>query len=248
MTAVRRLAANLLVMVGQSAWVVFGFVLAASLAVWLFAGWVSTNSGKLEVLLTVNAIGYFLAVVLVVGGAALVTREKQASTKKLLALRWAKWTKYPKILWLFPLYLLVSVLVHAAVAWLFADQIDLNQKQDLGFTAASLVSPYQYVVAFIMLVILPPIFEEILFRGYLYGRIRKRMGFWVTAVATSAVFGFVHLNWSVSIDVFVLSMFLCYLREDSHSLAPAMLMHSLKNGLAYFLLFIAPLLGIQLVQ
>ncbi|HET7629813.1 MAG TPA: CPBP family intramembrane glutamic endopeptidase [Candidatus Saccharimonadales bacterium] len=245
---VRRLFSALFTAIGQSLWVIFGFGAAAYLAVLALRDWIEANPGRLDVLLTVNALGYFLAVVVVVGLAAAVTRENWVNTRQLLALRVARWTKYPKVLAVFAAYLITSQLVSIIVAVLFSNVIDLHQKQELGFTASSLVQPYQYVLAFFMLVILPPVFEEILFRGYLFGRLNKKMGFWASTLVTSFVFGFVHFNWSVSIDVFILSLFLCYLRRDSGSIVPGMVLHGVKNGLAYFLLFIAPLLGINLVQ
>lgn len=245
---IRRLFSNCLTVIGQSLWVVFGFGAAAYLAVLLLRPWIEANPGRLDVLLTVNTLGYFLAVVIVVGAVALISREGWPETRRLLALRPAQWTKFAKVLAVFAAYLVSSQVVYAIVAGLFSDFINLNQQQDLGFSASSLVAPYQYVLAFFMLVVLPPIFEEVLFRGYLFGRLNHKMGFWLSTLVTSFVFGLVHFNWSVSIDVFILSLFLCYLRRDSNSIVPGMVLHGLKNGLAYFLLFIAPLLGLHLVQ
>lgn len=245
---IRRFLSTAVTIIGQSLWVVFGFGAAAYLAVITLRGWIEANPGRLDVLLTTNTLGYFLAVIIVVGAAALLGRETGYQTKQLLALFPARWTKYLKVLVIFLAYIITSQIVYAVVAALFSNVIDLHEQQDLGFTASSLVEPYQYVLAFFMLVVLPPVFEEILFRGYLFGRLNKKMGFWLSTLVTSFVFGLVHFNWSVSIDVFVLSLFLCYLRRDSGSIVPGMLLHGMKNGLAYFLLFIAPLLGLHLVQ
>ena len=123
--------------------------------------------------------------------------------------------------------------------------IDLEQSQDVGFAGIS--QPYEYVLAFIALVILPPIAEEVLFRGYLFGRLRSRMRLVLSALIVSVAFGFVHGQWNVGIDTFVLSLFLCYLREATGSLWAPIVLHAIKNGLAYALLFIAPLLGYQLL-
>jgi membrane protease YdiL (CAAX protease family) len=101
-------------------------------------------------------------------------------------------------------------------------------------------------MAFIALVILPPVAEELLFRGYLFGHLRTTMGFWTTSLVVSAAFGFIHGQWNVGIDTFILSLFLCYLRETTGSLWASMLLHGIKNGVAYFFLFIAPMIGINL--
>lgn len=119
--------------------------------------------------------------------------------------------------------------------------VDVNQPQETGFE--NLTQPLEYVVAFVALVILPPLAEELLFRGYLFGRLRAKFGFVLSAIVTSVVFGFVHLQWNVGIDVAILSMFLCYLRERTGSIWAGVVLHAIKNGVAYTLLFIAPLLG-----
>ena len=96
--------------------------------------------------------------------------------------------------------------------------------------------------------VLPPIAEELLFRGYLFGRLREQFGFWFTTLIVSIAFGFVHFQWNVGIDTAVLSVFLCYLRERTGSIWASMILHAIKNGFAYFLLFIAPLIGISVAS
>ena len=106
-------------------------------------------------------------------------------------------------------YMGVTLVVGTIVA--MTGLIDVEQAQETGFEDLTL--PIEYVLAFIALVVLPPIAEELLFRGYMFGRLRKRFGFWLTTIVVSIVFGIVHMQWNVGIDVAVLSVFLCYLRE-----------------------------------
>ena len=143
----------------------------------------------------------------------------------------------PVVFWF--LYTSLSIVVSIAVA--FIPWIDHNQPQEIGFT--TLEHAYEYVLAFIALVILPPIAEELLFRGYLFGRVRERAGFVTTTAVVSIVFAVIHMQWNVGIDVALLSIFLCYLREKTGTIWASIVLHGLKNGVAYFLLFIAPLLG-----
>ncbi len=143
----------------------------------------------------------------------------------------------------FAVYFIAAVVVSLIAANI--PGFDVDQAQDVGFDDVTTIAGY--VMAFIGLVILPPIFEEVLFRGYLFGRLRKYSGFWFSTILTSLTFGFVHLQWNVGIDTFVLSIFLCFLREHTQSLWAPILLHSIKNGLAYFFLFIAPVIGLNLV-
>lgn len=136
----------------------------------------------------------------------------------------------------------MTATITAALIVNYIPWIDSNQAQETGFQNIS--QPLEYIMAFIALVILPPIAEELLFRGYLFGRLRAKFGFWTTAITVSIVFGIVHLQWNVGIDVAVLSLFLCYLRERTGSIWASIALHALKNGVAFFLLFIMPLLDV----
>lgn len=148
----------------------------------------------------------------------------------------------PFLVWV--VYMAATII--AAVAASYLPWVDGQQAQDVGFD--DLTQPIQYLVAFVALVIIPPIAEELLFRGYLFGRLRERFGFWFTTIVVSIVFGIVHMQWNVGIDVAVLSVFLCYLRERTGTIWASIVLHTIKNGLAYFLLFIAPLIDWRLIQ
>jgi membrane protease YdiL (CAAX protease family) len=53
----------------------------------------------------------------------------------------------------------------------------------------------------------------------------------------SALFGLAHMQWNVAIDVFVLSMVACYLRELTGSIWAGIILHCLKNLIAFIALF-----------
>jgi membrane protease YdiL (CAAX protease family) len=71
-----------------------------------------------------------------------------------------------------------------------------------------------------------------------YKALRQEYSFWVSAILTSLAFAVVHMQVNVGIDVFVLSLFLCYLRERTGSLWAPIILHGIKNGLAFLLLFV----------
>ncbi len=115
-----------------------------------------------------------------------------------------------------------------------------NQSQNLGFT--NIHTGFENVLAFIALVILPPLGEETLVRGYLYSGLRKFWRFWPALLVTSLFFGVAHLEfgsgtplvWAAGADTFVLSIVLCYLREKSGALYAGMAVHMLNNLIAFF--------------
>jgi membrane protease YdiL (CAAX protease family) len=139
---------------------------------------------------------------------------------------------------------LIVYLILSSLLMLFATHfltwIDINQAQNTGFS--HLNQRYEYILAFLTLVVVAPIAEETLFRGYLYGKLKKFMPFWAAIIITSVVFGAIHGQWDLAIDTFALSVVLCVLRETTGSLWSSILLHMTKNGIAFFILFINPLL------
>lgn len=123
--------------------------------------------------------------------------------------------------------------------------LDTNQEQQIGFEQVR--TSLELLMAFVSLVILPPIWEEIVFRGFLFSSLRAKYRFRYAAVLTSLLFAVIHLQfgsdapllWVAAIDTFILSMFLCVIREKSASLWPAILLHGFKNLVAFSILFLS---------
>ncbi|MBX4197563.1 CPBP family intramembrane metalloprotease [Candidatus Saccharibacteria bacterium] len=115
----------------------------------------------------------------------------------------------------------------------------VNQKQNIGFN--NIRNSTENVLAFVSLVILPPLGEEILVRGYLYSGLRRVWKFMPALVVTSLFFGVAHLEfgtgtplvWAAAIDTFLLSVVLVYLREKTGALYASMLVHMLNNLIAF---------------
>lgn len=154
-----------------------------------------------------------------------------------------KLSMIPWALYVWGLYFIASGIITVVLSYFPVHGLNLDQAQDVGFEG--LTNVFGYIAAFTLLVVVAPVAEELLFRGYLFGRIRERSGFWFSAVITSWTFAVLHGQLNVGIDVFILSLFLCYLREKFDSIWPGVLVHGLKNGMAFVLLFILPLYGIQ---
>ncbi len=142
-----------------------------------------------------------------------------------------------------PLYYITYIIIATAGAALIPE-LNTTQAQQLGFNNPHGVA--QLALTFISLVILPPLVEETLMRGYLYGSLRKSMPKLGAALVTSTIFASAHLEfgsgapllWIAALDTFVLSLFLVWLRERTGSLWAGMLLHGLKNGVAFAALFI----------
>lgn len=85
-----------------------------------------------------------------------------------------------------------------------------------------------------LVVVCAPIAEELLFRGYFFGALR-RIGFVPAAVITGAAFGAVHVAGSPIAFLLPLAVFgalLCLVRERTGSLYPCVGVHCFNNALA----------------
>lgn len=119
-----------------------------------------------------------------------------------------------------------------------------DQAQDVGF--GTYLTGVDRIIAFVVLVVVAPIAEELIFRGWLYGKLRavlntKLADVWSMIISTllvSTLFGIVHLQWNVGINVFAMSIVLCGLREITGTIYAGILTHMIKNGVAFYLLYV----------
>ena len=177
------------------AWVYAAFI-AVQYAVGLLAGLLNSIGVPLSSLNVVifNAAASFIIYILTLLVVILVPLYvmKHKTTLRLLGVD--DWPTFLEIL-ISPLayvayFLVTSVLVAIAVA-LFS--LDMTQTQTLPFSQAMLGTQWQFLLAFITMVVLAPIAEELLFRGYLYGKLRKSFSVWLSVLVTSLAFGLAHL-------------------------------------------------------
>lgn len=125
---------------------------------------------------------------------------------------------------------------------------DVDEAQDIGFNY--LVSPGLKVLIFFTVCIVAPIVEELIFRGFFYGHLREKLSsitknkiisrilMTISVVIVSALFAFMHGQWNVAVNVFVLSIVLCLMREITGTIYSGIILHILKNTVAFFLLYV----------
>ena len=131
----------------------------------------------------------------------------------------------------FVLASIITYLFQSLFPW-----FDANQTQDVGFN--NLYAVLDRIIAFVALVVVAPIAEETIFRGWLYAKLRARMSFVPAMLIVSLLFGIMHGQWNVGVNVFALSLVLCSLREITGTTYAGILVHILKNGLAFYLLYV----------
>ncbi len=86
-----------------------------------------------------------------------------------------------------------------------------------------------FIWAFIFIVITPPIFEEIAFRGFLFNQIRLVASPKVTILATALIFALVHFSMLSVLWIFPFGVVLGYLRNKYKTLWLGMIIHFIHN-------------------
>jgi len=122
--------------------------------------------------------------------------------------------------------------VFSVFSWFNAEQ-----SQDVGF--GYFITTADRFFAMAAIVFIAPIAEEIIMRGWLYGKLRSRTGIVVAIVITSLVFATLHGQWNVAVVTFALSAVLCGLREITGTIWSGILLHILVNGVAFYLRYVA---------
>jgi len=140
----------------------------------------------------------------------------------------------------FAVYFVGALLVLALVTAIFPS-VDWETSQDFGIRFSELVRVSDKILVFAVMVILAPVVEEIIFRGWLYGKVRAKVPAWVGIVTVSVLFGSLHLftgkelQWSAAVGIFCLSVVLCTLREITGTIWSGVILHMLVNGLGFYM-------------
>ncbi len=91
-----------------------------------------------------------------------------------------------------------------------------------------------------------PLFEEMIFRGFLFAGLRQKMGWGWAALVSSAIFGAGHLSIAAFIPTFALGLLFAYLYQRSNSIWPGIIIHTLINSVSLCLLMALMQAGVPL--
>ncbi len=93
------------------------------------------------------------------------------------------------------------------------------------------------ILGIISILIIAPISEEMLFRCYIYGYLRPKIGKIHSIIFTSIIFAVIHGSTFVILPIAVLGIFLNLLYERSQQIWLSIFVHSLHNTLTMLYLF-----------
>lgn len=173
---------------------------------------------------TVTALAVMVTLVLVSGVAWLLTQMQGNRVRDYLALRAFKW---PHLLSCAVLLLCLNVFINGISLWLDRDP--------MAFLDELAVTAHPFWLLAIAMVVVAPIYEEVIFRGFMWtGLAHSPVGALGASIITSVIFAFIHFQygWVELASIVLLAMLFSYARYISGSLYLPIVLHIVNNSLA----------------
>ncbi len=126
-------------------------------------------------------------------------------------------------------FVTLLIIIATIIAWLLGGSMPMAQTTEEMIGSAQ--TPAEVAIYFVLVCILAPVFEELIFRGYVYAGLRRIMSARAAILLGAAAFAAVHLNGEAFLVIGLIGAMLCYLYERSRSLLPGMIAHGVHNGL-----------------
>ncbi|WP_308124189.1 CPBP family intramembrane glutamic endopeptidase [Mycolicibacterium xanthum] len=120
------------------------------------------------------------------------------------------------------------VTIPAAALWVSVVGEDANSAA--GEVFGDIRSTWAWaIVVFLVVVVVAPICEEIVYRGLLWGAVDQRWGRWVALIVTTVVFSVAHLEWTRIPLLLVVAIPIGLARLLTANLPASMIAHMVTN-------------------
>lgn len=147
---------------------------------------------------------------------------------RLFGLNWQGWPRQLPRIFLALICLYPTIFVVQSVMEKFFDPSRFPQPI-LIFLASDPGVQAKLTIAFFAIVI-APLAEEVIFRGYIFGAARQFIGRWPAIIVSSLVFAFIHGHIPALPGLFVLAIFLALVYERTGSLWAPIMLHAFFNS------------------
>lgn len=154
------------------------------------------------------------------------------------------WNAFYTWIFAFPLVLFLNQTLDFLVVKVF-NITELPDQIAVKFLKSTFEAPLYFILAVLSIIILAPLIEETLFRGFLQTYIRQHLGPRQAIFITSASFSLFHYaagqglgNISIIPSLFILSLFLGFLYEKRGSLFAPMVLHASFNTVSVINLYL----------
>jgi membrane protease YdiL (CAAX protease family) len=139
--------------------------------------------------------------------------------------------KIPKALLYGVIGFIVAFIIAGIVGYPIQQQFGVDPTQEALSQTASV--PGLLPLLFLSGVIIAPIAEEIVFRGYLYKAFRDRFKPSYAIFLSAALFSAIHLELLAAAPLFVIGIVLAYVYEKTGNLMAPITLHVLNNAVAF---------------
>jgi CAAX protease family protein len=175
------------------------------------------------------SLGVSLAAYLALGLAVLTLARFRGGSAWRQLIGWQPWSilKAGRTYWLIAAAALIYCLAaNVIVAYVYPPSKDWFTVPKESLSAGML---------FVLAVVLAPLTEELLFRGWIYTSLRAGFGLWTALLVTAAVFAGAHYESThiYALVVFPIGLALGAMRETTGSLKASISFHAFYNGIAY---------------
>lgn len=132
-------------------------------------------------------------------------------------------------------YVIAGYVLFLIIAAAWTSILGIKDRESVAIDLGTRDSTLALVGAGLLVCVVAPVCEELFFRGFLFGALRKR-GLIVATVVSGLAFGLAHVASSpigFIVPLAALGMILALLYERTGSLYPSMALHALNNSVAF---------------
>ena len=170
-----------------------------------------------------SALSYALSMTLTIVG-VLIYRKLRRGKGKMFRLSMRGFNPM-LILWGFVLVLITGIVIEPVLN-LFPESF-LDLLNQMGANGGWSV---------LMLAVLAPVMEEVLFRGILLDAVREKYSSGRAIVVSALMFGVIHIIPQQVVNAFVIGLILGFIYVRTDSLWPVIIIHALNNAMAYVIM------------
>lgn len=184
-----------------------------------------------------------IAMQIFLAGMTIAVISRRIRLVEWLGLRWKHW---PWVLLIAPatvigMWMIFGVL--AAVGYMdWIKQLGADPLQESVRLLQTTRDPLIIAMMVLAAVIVAPVCEEVVFRGYLYPAAKKFAGTWVAGGCTALLFAAAHANLAALLPLFLFGVVLVVLYEKTGSIWAPVAVHLCFNGATVAIQLLAPYL------
>ena len=197
-------------------------------------------TGKAAHVLSVNSIIQSIAFQFIIAGIVTAFVISRIRPVEWLGLKWPGWR------WVFLIapgtvigMLLFFSGLQASGFMKWIESFGIETVQDSVKILKTSNDPVILGLMIIAAVIVAPICEEIVFRGYFYSASKKFAGPWAAGICSALIFGAAHANFAALLPLFVFGAVLAFVYEKTGSLWAPIAVHCSFNGTTVLIQMIA---------